>query len=97
VPQESRPLSGQSFCFTGELKSMKRSEAEEKIKSLGAQSKQSVVKGLSYLVTNDPASGSSKNKKARALGIPIISEDEFLLLIKTGQKKQTELKQGELF
>jgi DNA ligase (NAD+) len=56
--EESQPMRGLSFCFTGELKSMKRGEAEEKIKSLGAQSKSSVVKGLSYLVTNDPTSGS---------------------------------------
>ena len=94
--EESQPLRGFSFCFTGELKSMKRGEAEEKIKSLGAQSKSSVVKGLSYLVTNDPASGSSKNKKARDLGIPIINEEEFLALINNTNKK-TEPEQGELF
>jgi len=92
--EETQPLRGKSFCFTGELKSMKRGEAEEKIKALGAQAKSSVVKGLSYLVTNDPSSGSSKNKKANELGIPIIGEDEFLKLI-TMQKKQSG--QGELF
>jgi DNA ligase (NAD+) len=95
--EESQPLRGLSFCFTGELKSMKRGEAEEKIKSLGAQSKSSVVKGLSYLVTNDPASGSSKNKKARELGIKIIDEDEFLAIITIESKKQSASKQGELF
>jgi DNA ligase (NAD+) len=94
--QESLPLRGLSFCFTGELKSMKRTEAEEKIKSLGAQSKSSVVKGLSYLVTNDPASGSSKNKKARDLGIPVIGEEQFLALLSKPEKKP-EHKQGELF
>jgi len=98
-PEETQPMRGLSFCFTGELKSMKRGEAEEKIKALGAQSKSSVVKGLSYLVANDPASGSSKNKKARELGIPVIGEDEFLELI-SGKKKETVPKapeQGELF
>jgi DNA ligase (NAD+) len=95
--KESQPMRGLSFCFTGELKSMKRGEAEEKIKSLGAQSKASVVKGLSYLVTNDPASGSSKNKKARELGIKIIDEDEFLALLNSEPKKQPDSKQGELF
>jgi DNA ligase (NAD+) len=90
-------LHGQSFCFTGELKSMKRGEAEEKIKALGAQAKPTIVKGLSYLVTNDPSSGSSKNKKARELGIPIINEDEFLALIKGKPKKKAEPLQGELF
>jgi DNA ligase (NAD+) len=95
---ESQPLRGLSFCFTGEMKSIKRAEAEEKIKALGAQAKSTVVKGLSYLVTNQPASGSSKNKKACELKIPIISEDEFLALI-SGEKKQAAhpLVQGELF
>jgi len=93
--EESQPLRGLSFCFTGELKSMKRGEAEEKIKSLGAQSKATVVKGLSYLVTNDPASGSSKNKKARELGIPVIGEEQFIALLTP--KKQSVPKQGELF
>jgi len=97
VPQESQPLRGKSFCFTGELKSMKRGEAEEKIKTLGAQAKSSVVKGLSYLVTNDPSSGSSKNKKAEELGISIIGEAEFLALIASKPEKQSEPKQGELF
>ena len=95
--EESQPMRGLSFCFTGELNSMKRGEAEEKIKSLGAQSKSSVVKGLTYLVTNDPASGSSKNKKARELGIKIINEDEFLALLNSEPKKQPVSKQGELF
>jgi len=95
--QELLPLNGMTFCFTGELKSIKRSEAEEKIKSLGAQVKSSVVKGLSYLVNNDKSSGSSKNKKALELGITIINEDQFLELIKPGEKKKTEPKQGELF
>jgi DNA ligase (NAD+) len=93
--EESQPMRGLSFCFTGELKSMKRGEAEEKIKSLGAQSKSSVVKGLSYLVTNDPASGSSKNKKARELGIPVIGEDQFIALL--SETKQSVQNQGELF
>ena len=78
---ESQPLAGLSFCFTGELSSMKRGLAEEKIKALGAQAKSSVVKGLSFLVTNDPASDSSKNKKAWELGIPVIGEEKFLDMI----------------
>jgi DNA ligase (NAD+) len=79
---ESQPMRGLSFCFTGELASMKRNQAEEKIKALGASAKSTVVKGLSYLVTNDPGSGSAKNKKARELGVPIINEEEFLALIR---------------
>ncbi|MCL2411773.1 MAG: NAD-dependent DNA ligase LigA [Treponema sp.] len=98
--KEMFPLFGHTFCFTGELKSMKRGEAEEKIRALGALSKNSVVKGLSYLVTNDPASGSSKNKKARELGIAVIGEDEFLALIQSkseNAEKTAAALQGELF
>jgi DNA ligase (NAD+) len=80
-PRNDLPLAGLSFCFTGELTTMKRSAAEEKIKALGASAKSSVVKGLSYLVTNDPESGSAKNKKAGELGIPIINEEQFLAMI----------------
>ena len=41
-----------------------------------------VSKDLSYLVTNDAASGSSKNVKAAKLGIPVITEEQFLALLK---------------
>jgi DNA ligase (NAD+) len=95
-PEETLPLRGLSFCFTGELTSMKRGEAEEKIKALGAQAKTSVVKGLSDLVTNDPLSGSSKNRKARELGVRIIDEERFLALISQPEKEASP-KQGELF
>jgi DNA ligase (NAD+) len=40
-----------------------------------------VVKDLSFLVTNDGQSGSAKNRKAKSLGIPIISEEQFLALL----------------
>lgn len=75
------PLSGRSFCFTGELLSMKRSMAETRVKNLGGSTRGSVAKGLSYLVTNDPKSGSGKNRKARELGIPVIGEEEFLAIL----------------
>jgi DNA ligase (NAD+) len=80
--EKEQPLRGLSFCFTGELSSMKRKEAEEKIKALGASAKSSVVKDLSFLVTGDPESGSAKNRKAKELGVPIIGEEEFLALLR---------------
>ena len=86
APRENLPLRGFSFCFTGELSSMKRSQAEEKIKGMGATAKTSVVKGLSFLVTNDPESGSSKNKKALGLGIPVIDERQFLAILARPEK-----------
>ena len=94
--EETQPLRGISFCFTGELSSMKRSHAEEKIKSLGASAKTSVVKELSYLVTNEPGSGSAKNKKARELGIPIIGEEQFLALLANAEKGGNNKKNKEL-
>ena len=74
-------LAGKSFCFTGELTTMKRSDAEKLVKASGGEVKSAVVKGLSYLVTNDPFSGSSKNKKAAEQGTPIIDEKTFLALL----------------
>lgn len=82
-PPAVRSLSGSSFCFTGELHSMKRKAAEELVKERGGSIKSSVTKGLQYLVTNTPDSGSSKNKKAQELGIRIITEEEFLRLVGT--------------
>lgn len=81
IKKEAGALSGKSFCFTGELVTMKRADAENLVKNAGGSCKSSVTKDLSYLVTNDTSSGSSKNLKAAKLGIPIISEKEFLQMI----------------
>ena len=81
IKKEAGALSGKSFYFTGELVTMKRADAENLVKKAGGSCKSSVTKDLSYLVTNDTSSGSSKNVKAAKLGIPIISEKEFLQMI----------------
>jgi DNA ligase (NAD+) len=60
---------------------MKRGEAEARVKALGGLVKPSVGKSLTYLVTNEPESGSSKNKKAAKLGIKVIGEQQFLALV----------------
>ena len=75
-------LQGMSFCFTGELVTMKRQDAEQLVKQNGGSCKSSVTKDLTYLVTNDTTSGSSKNVKAASLGIPVITEEQFLSLVK---------------
>lgn len=80
-PVSGGPLSGKSFCFTGELSSMKRKDAEALAKSLGAAIRSGVTKDLSYLVTNDPASGSAKNRKASELGVAVLDEAGFLALV----------------
>jgi DNA ligase (NAD+) len=101
-PEETaQPLRGYSFCFTGELASLKRSEAEERIRALGGAAKSSVVKDLSFLVTNDPESGSGKNAKARRLGVPILSEEDFLALLadpsQAEARRENAAAQGDLF
>lgn len=78
---ESGRLHGKRFCFTGELTTMKRTEAESLVRAAGGTAKSSVTKDLTFLVTNTPESGSAKNKKARSLGIPIITEKAFLTLL----------------
>lgn len=55
-----------------------RGEAKNLIESLGGKVTGSVTGKTNYLINNDTASNSSKNKKARELGIPILSETDFL-------------------
>lgn len=74
-------LSGQSFLFTGTLKKFKRSEAEEKVEALGGIILGGVSSKLNYLVVGDDA-GSKLEKAKKINTIKIISEDDFLELIK---------------
>ncbi len=75
---EELPLQGQTYCFTGSLATMTRSEAERRVAQNGGQARSSVTSNVDYVVTNDPGAGSSKLKKAAELQIPIITEEEFL-------------------
>ena len=80
-PQVSgeQPLAGKVFVITGSLEHFtNRSELKEKIEALGGKVTGSVTKKTSYLINNDLTSNSSKNKKAKELGVEIISEDMFL-------------------
>lgn len=72
---ESGPLAGKSFCVTGEL-SVSREKLHDWIRENGGEIKTGVGKTLSYLVTNRPASGTGKNKKADKYEIPKITEEE---------------------
>jgi DNA ligase (NAD+) len=84
VPEQKRvtnnPFNGKSLCVTGKLNHFTRDSINEKIISLGAKAVGSVSKKCDYLITNE-ASGSSKYKKAVELGVPIITEDEFLTML----------------
>ncbi|MBQ8570307.1 MAG: NAD-dependent DNA ligase LigA [Kiritimatiellae bacterium] len=68
---------GKVLCVTGKLNHFTRDSINEKIAALGAKAVGSVSKKTDYLITNE-ASGSSKYKKAVELGVPIITEEEFL-------------------
>ena len=70
-----------SICVTGSLKFGSRNKFLDFAKQNGYESKSGVVKGLTYLINNDINSTSSKNKKAKQLGIRIISEDEFIKIV----------------
>lgn len=59
-----------------------RNELKAKIEELGGKVSGSVSSKTSYLINNDVTSVTNKNKKAKDLGIPIISEDDFLKMIK---------------
>lgn len=77
-----KDLSGKTFVITGKLEHFtNRDEAKAQIENLGGKVSGSVTSKTSYLVNNDPNSSSSKNKKAKELNIPIISESELLSMI----------------
>lgn len=78
--QEDSTFAGKTVVVTGKLNHFTRDSINEKIISLGAKTAGSVSKKTDYLITNE-ASGSSKYKKAVELGVPVITEDEFLKMI----------------
>lgn len=72
-------LNGKTFVITGDVHDFaNRSEFKAYVESQGGKVTGSVSKKTDYLVNNDTESTSSKNKKAKELGIPIISEDTFI-------------------
>lgn len=75
---EDNFFKGKTFCVTGAFETMKRSEIEKIITDRGGKLTGSVSKNTNFLLTNEANSGSSKAKKARELGTPIMSEEEFL-------------------
>ncbi len=73
---------GKNFVITGSVNHFaNRDEVKALIESLGAKVTGSVTSKTDYLINNDTMSNSSKNKKAKELNVPIISEEEFLTLI----------------
>ncbi len=80
--EQEQSLLDKTFVITGTVEHFaNRKELKEKIESLGGKVTGSVSKKTDYLINNDNMSSSSKNKKAKELGIPVITEEEFLSMI----------------
>lgn len=78
---KEQDLAGKTFVITGSLNHFaNRDEMKKLIEDRGGKVSGSVSAKTSYLINNDVMSSSSKNKKAKSLGIPIISEEDFLQL-----------------
>ncbi len=80
IAKGSGKLKGLSFVITGTLRAMAREEAKEKIRTLGGDVSESVSKKTSYVVAGSEPG--SKLAKAKALGVKVIDEREFLSMIK---------------
>lgn len=79
-------LAGQTFVITGKLAHFDNRDAlKSLIESLGGRAAGSVSSKTNYLINNDVTSNSTKNRKARELGIKILSEEDFLKMIGEGK------------
>ncbi len=74
-PPQDHPMRGLTLVVTGTLETMSRSDAESKIKALGAKASGSVSKKTAYLVAG--ANAGSKLQKAEQLGVPVLDEETF--------------------
>ena len=82
ITEDSRKFEGVNFVITGSVNHFaNRAEVKEEIEKRGGKVTGSVTSKTNYLINNDVASTSSKNRKARELGVPIISEEEFLNML----------------
>ena len=75
--QEEQKLAGLTFVITGSVEHFpNRNALKARIEELGGKATGSVTGKTSYLINNDTTSSSSKNRKARELGVPVISEED---------------------
>lgn len=79
---EEQIFAGKTFVITGSVEHFaNRNEVKELIESKGGKVAGSVSGKTDYLINNDVTSTSGKNKKAKELGIPVISEEMFLKML----------------
>ncbi len=77
--EEDQKFAGVNFVITGSVEHfVNRAQVKEEIEKRGGKVTGSVTSKTNYLINNDTGSGTAKNKKARDLGIPIISEEDLL-------------------
>lgn len=80
--EEDQKFAGVNFVITGSVEHfVNRAQVKEEIEKRGGKVTGSVTSKTNYLINNDTGSGTTKNKKARELGIPIISEEDFLQMM----------------
>lgn len=83
---KNNSIAGKTFVITGSLSHYpNRNALKAEIERLGAKVTGTVSSKTDYLINNDAASSSSKNKKARELQIPILTEEAFLEMINKGE------------
>lgn len=80
TPHGTLPLAGKTYVLTGSLKSMSRDEAKEKLRTLGADVSSSVSKKTTAVIAGEEAG--SKLEKAKELGVVVLTEGEFLRMIR---------------
>ena len=83
VVSDDSDIAGKTFVITGSVNHFEnRNQVKDVIESMGGKVTGSVTAKTDYLINNDNMSTSSKNKKAKELGIPIITEEEFMAMAK---------------
>lgn len=84
IPEaHSQAFAGKSFVFTGTLETLQRTDAEAQVRALGGAASSSVSRSTSFVVAG--AKAGSKLEKARKLGVPVITEQEYLTMLAQAQ------------
>ncbi|MBR6633365.1 MAG: BRCT domain-containing protein [Clostridia bacterium] len=96
IPEEPLDADGLNFVITGKLNHFEnREEISEYIEDLGGSVTSGISKNTNYLINNDINSTSSKNIKATELGVPIISESEFIAMF--GDPSEFDIEESDFW